>query len=127
MAYPDSTHRPDFPYHIDTQGRTATTTHLDVIRDRIEQVLFTEPGERVMMPTFGCGLGRLLFAGISDAVVENTRSLVATSLQTWMQDDIELTEVDVRFENGALYIDVSYVVLPSGETQQAIFEREVAT
>ncbi|KXF83029.1 GPW/gp25 family protein [Enterovibrio coralii] len=120
MAYPD------FPYRIDTQGRTATTTHLDVIRDRIEQVLFTEPGERVMMPTFGCGLHRLLFAGISDAVVENTRSLVSTSLQTWMQDDIDLSDVGVRFENGALYIDVAYVVLPTGESQLATFEREVS-
>lgn len=125
MAYPDFHHRPDFPYRIDTQGRTATTTRLDGIRDRIEQVLFTEPGERVMMPTFGCGLNRLLFAAVSDAVVENTRSLVATSLQTWMQDDIDLSEVDVRFDNGVLFIDVAYTVLPTGERQQATFEREV--
>lgn len=120
MAYPD------FPYRIDTRGKTATTTRFDLVRDRIEQLLFTEPGERVMMPTFGCGLNRLLFTGVSDLVIENTRSLIATSLQTWMQDDIELTAVDVRFENGALFIDVAYLVLPTGEEQQATFEREVS-
>lgn len=120
MAYPD------FPYRIDTQGRTATTTRLDAIRDRIEQVLFTEPGERVMMPTFGCGLNRLLFAGVSEAVIESTRSMVATSLQTWMQDDVDISEVDVYFDNGALFINVAYIVLPTGESQQATFEREVS-
>ncbi|MFD2180463.1 GPW/gp25 family protein [Veronia pacifica] len=120
MAYPD------FPYHIDTQGRTAVTSRADVMRDRIEQLLFTEPGERVMMPTFGCGLQRLLFAGMSDALVENTRTLVATSLQTWMQDEIELSELDVRFDNGALLITLSYRLLSTGEPQQAMFEREVA-
>ncbi|MDD1793366.1 GPW/gp25 family protein [Enterovibrio makurazakiensis] len=117
---------PDFPYRIDTQGRSATTHRIDVIRDRIEQVLFTEPGERVMMPTFGCGLNRLLFLGISDAVIEDTRTLIATSLQNWMQDDIELNDVTVQFDQGALFIDVSYSLLPSGDLQQASFVREGA-
>ncbi len=120
MAYPD------FPYRIDTQGRTATTDRFDVIRDRIEQVLFTEPGERVMLPTFGCGLHRLLFAGVSESLVENTRTLIATSLQTWMPQDIELTEVEVHFDNGALFIDVAYLVLPDGDPGQASFVREGA-
>ncbi|WP_407333978.1 GPW/gp25 family protein [Enterovibrio sp. 27052020O] len=117
---------PDFPYRIDTQGRTATTHRFDLIRDRIEQVLFTEPGERVMMPTFGCGLNRLLFAGVSDALIEDTRTLIATSLQSWMQNDIEVTDVSVLFDQGAMFIDVSYVVLPSGDPQQAQFVRESA-
>ena len=43
----------DFPYHFDGRGRTATTDRDDHIRDLIEQVLFTAPGERVMRPDFG--------------------------------------------------------------------------
>ncbi|MBE1273628.1 GPW/gp25 family protein [Enterovibrio baiacu] len=117
---------PDFPYRIDTQGRTATTLHPDLIRDRIEQVLFTQPGERVMMPTFGCGLDRLLFAPAGDVVAEETRTLVATALQTWMPDDIELTEVTVNFIGSALQIDVGYNLLPSGDPQSASFTREAA-
>ena len=42
----------DFPYRFDGRGRTAATGRDDHIRDLIEQVLFTAPGERVMRPDF---------------------------------------------------------------------------
>ena len=51
----------DFPYHFSGLGRTATTDRDDHIRDLIEQVLFTAPGERVMRPDFGAGLLALVF------------------------------------------------------------------
>ena len=46
----------DYPYHFDGRGRSAATDQLDHIRDLIEQVLFTSPGERVMRPDLGAGL-----------------------------------------------------------------------
>ena len=46
----------DFPCALDGRGRTAATDHDDHVRDLIEQVLFTAPGERVMRPDFGSGL-----------------------------------------------------------------------
>ena len=51
----------DFPYHVDGTGRSATTGAADHVRDLIEQVLFTAPGERVMRPDFGSGLLALVF------------------------------------------------------------------
>src|SRR3954452_18477792 len=63
------------PYSIDGRGRTAgadTQTHL---RDLIESVLFTSPGERVMRPTFGCGLQRLVFAPNSDQLAATLQGL----------------------------------------------------
>src|SRR5690606_4521682 len=52
----------DFPYHFDELGRTATTTHPEHVRDMIEQLLFTSPGERVHRPDFGSGLLQAVFA-----------------------------------------------------------------
>ena len=52
----DMTAQVDFPYHVDGRGRTAGTGDDDHLRDLIEQVLFTAPGERVMRPDFGSGL-----------------------------------------------------------------------
>ena len=43
----------DYPFSFDNRGRTSDTTTDDHIRDLIEQVLFTSPGERVNRPTFG--------------------------------------------------------------------------
>ena len=40
----------DYPFHFDTRGRTAETAEDEHIRDLIEQVLFTAPGERVNRP-----------------------------------------------------------------------------
>ena len=56
----------DFPFHFDSRGRTASTSDEDHIRDMIEQVLFTGPGERVNRPDFGTGLMQLVFAPNSD-------------------------------------------------------------
>ncbi|HYJ93736.1 MAG TPA: GPW/gp25 family protein, partial [Vicinamibacterales bacterium] len=58
----------DYPYRFDRSGWTATTGDEDHIRDLIEQVLFTAPGERVNRPTFGSGVLRLVFAPNSDTL-----------------------------------------------------------
>ena len=52
----------DSPFHFDNRGRTATTDDNDHIRDMIEQLIFTNPGERVNHPDFGSGLLQLIFA-----------------------------------------------------------------
>ena len=51
-----------FPLAFDGTGRTALADRDAHIRQMIEQLLFTEPGERVMRPTFGCALLQLVFA-----------------------------------------------------------------
>jgi phage baseplate assembly protein W len=52
----------DYPFHLNAQNRTAEANEDEYIRDLIEQVLFTIPGERVNRPEFGCGLMQLVFA-----------------------------------------------------------------
>ena len=53
----------DYPFTIDNRGGVGVTDEDDHIRDMIEQVLFTNPGERVNRPDFGCGLRRMVFTG----------------------------------------------------------------
>ena len=52
----------DYPYHFDDRERTAEADDPDHIRDLIEQVLFTQPGERVNRPDFGSGVLQLCSA-----------------------------------------------------------------
>ena len=56
----------DFPFHFDGRGRTAETAGDVHIRDLVEQVLFTAPGERINRPTFGCGLAQMVFTPNSE-------------------------------------------------------------
>ena len=113
----------DFPYRFDSRGRTADTSDEDHIRDLIEQVLFTAPGERVNRPDFGSGLQRLVFAPNSDELAAATQFLVQGSLQQWLGDLIEVNEVDVQNEDSTLRITVQYLIRRTQQQQTAQFTR----
>jgi phage baseplate assembly protein W len=113
----------DFPFHFDGSGRTASADDDKHIRDLIEQVLFTSPGERVNRPTFGCGLQRLVFAPNSDELAAATQFLVQGALQQWLGDLIQVDEVQVESEDSQLRVVVQYVVLRSQQQQTAQFAR----
>ncbi len=113
----------DFPFTFGTSGRTSETTDDDHIRDLIQQVLFTTPGERVNRPDFGSGLSRLVFAPNSDELAAATQFLVQASLQQWLGDLIEVTEVQVESSDASLLVEVHYTVRRTQQQQVAQFSR----
>jgi len=115
----------DYPFHFDGRGRTAATTDDDHIRDLIEQVLFTQPGERVNRPTFGSGLLQLVFAPNSDALAAATQMSVQGSLQEWLGDVIQVDAVEVQNIDSQLIVTVRYLVRRTQQTQTAQFTRAV--
>jgi len=110
----------DFPYGFDGAGRTATTDGDEHIRDLIEQVLFTAPGERVNRPEFGSGLLGLVFEPNSDALAGATRMGVEGALQRWLGELIQVEAVQVRNLDAMLEVAVQYVVR---RTQERRIER----
>jgi phage baseplate assembly protein W len=115
----------NFPYGVDARGRTATTSDDDHVRDLIEQVLFTAPGERVNRPTFGSGLLQLVFAPNSDALAAATQMTVQAALQEWLGDRIEVQDVTVEAADSTLAATVVYVNRHTQQSQSATFTREV--
>ncbi len=115
----------DFPYHFDGRRRTAQASPDDHLRDLIEQVLFTTPGERVMRPDFGSGLLELVFEPGGGALVATTQHLVQSALAQWLGDRIAAQAVEVEHVDGRLTVDVTYVVLRTQQTTTATFTREV--
>jgi hypothetical protein len=111
----------DYPYRFDGRGRTATTDTTDHIRDLIEQVLFTAPGERVMRPDFGAGLLTLVFEPNSTTLAATTTFLVQSALQQHLSHLIAVSEVLVENVDASLQVTVRYVVLAEGTAQQATF------
>ena len=116
----------DFPYHVDGRGRTATTDADDHLRDLIEQVIFTAPGERVMRPDFGSGLLGLVFEPGGPELVATTQHLVQGALQQELGSLIAVDAVDVSQVEGTLTVGISYVVLRMQERASATFTRSVA-
>ncbi|NMG08786.1 GPW/gp25 family protein [Brasilonema sp. UFV-L1] len=114
----------DYPFHFDSRGRTASTTQDEHIRDLIEQVLFTSPGERLNRPTFGSGILQLLFAPNSDALAAATQATVQGALQQWLGDLILVEAVEVQSQDSTLKVLVQYVVRRSQQRQVGQFVRQ---
>lgn len=115
----------DFPYRIDSRGRTASTVYEDHIRDMVEEVLFTAPGERVNRPTFGCGLLQLVFAPNSVELASATQYIVQGSLQQWLGDLIQVNAVTVETQDSTLSVRVVYTLRRTQQQQIAQFTRQV--
>lgn len=113
----------DYPLHFDNLGRTAETSDDEHIRDLIEQILFTSPGERVNRPDFGSGVMQLIFAPNSDALAAATQMTVQGSLQQWLGDLILVEAVDVQNEDSTLQVTVQYIIRRNQQRRTAQFTR----
>lgn len=111
----------DHPLRLDGRGRVATTEADDHVRDMVYQVLFTNPGERVNLPDFGCGLLQLVFEPNSEALATATQFLVHGSLQRWLADVIQVERVEITNEESQLIVDVAYTRLDDGQRRQDQF------
>ena len=111
----------DYPFHLDARGRTAETGEEEHVRDLIEQVLFTAPGERVNRPDFGSGLMQLVFAPGGDEVATATQFLVQGALQQWLGDLIRVEDVQVEGEDATLRVTVRYTLLRNQQSRTATF------
>ena len=113
----------DYPFQFDGRGRTAETTDDDHIRDLIEQVLFTAPGERVNRPAFGSGLMQAVFAPNSSEMAAATQFLVQGALQQNLSNLIEVNKVEVSADDNILNVTIEYVVRNTQQQQVAQFTR----
>jgi phage baseplate assembly protein W len=116
----------DFPFHFDGRGRTASTNDNDHIRDMIEQLLFTYPGERVNRPDFGSGLLGMVFEPNSPELASALQFSMQAAIQRWLGDLIELQTLEVTSEEATLRVVVQYVVRRTGEPRTEIIERSGA-
>ncbi|MFI2372829.1 GPW/gp25 family protein [Streptomyces sp. NPDC018833] len=111
----------DFPYRVDARGRTAKTNHAGHVRNMIEQVLFTTPGERVNRPDFGCGLLDLVFAGNSPELAATVEMTAQAALQRWLGDLITVQSLTVTAQESSLSVRVNYALTATGESHSTLF------
>lgn len=116
----------DFPYHFDARGATAATGTADHIRDLIEQLLFTAPGERINRPDFGCGLLQLVFAPNSPELAAVVQHTTQAALAQWLGDLVEVHSLEVEAREALLRVELDYVVRASGERRREVLQREIA-
>ena len=115
-----------FPFRIDAaSGQAAQASYQDHVDQMIRQILLTDPGERVCLPTFGAGLRRLLFAPLSAQLQASTQIIVTQSLNAWLSDQITVQKVTVDtpvsspgLPDGTILITIGYVLIETQSVRQ---------
>jgi uncharacterized protein len=83
-----------FPPRLGADGRLAFSEGEQNVRESIEIVLRTEPGERQQLPSFGGGVERLLFEPNAPLTHRETEQRIANALNSW-EPRITVDSVDV--------------------------------
>ncbi|HVK66957.1 MAG TPA: GPW/gp25 family protein [Polyangium sp.] len=114
-----------FPFRVDGRGRTADADGDTHIKQLIEQLLFTAPGERVNRPAFGTAIRQMVFSPLSDESAAALQFMLQGALQQWLGDTIQITGVVVRSVDASLQVTVQYIVRRNQQPRVARFTREV--
>lgn len=118
------TYNVSYPLYISGEGRIADVEIDPHVRQLIEQVLFTGPGERVNRPTFGSELQQLLFNPNSPELAAATQFLVQGALEQWLGEVIQVEAVEVESLTSQLTVTVQYLVRRNQARQVTEFIRE---
>jgi phage baseplate assembly protein W len=98
-----------YPIFKTSRGYFPTQRGVDVIKSDLLQLFLTSPGERIMMPEFGCNLRQFLFEPNDEVLVESVREVVIEALERW-EPRIAVLEINISndTENQLLKIDILF-------------------
>ena len=101
---------------------SVTVEGAEKVQQAIRLVLETEPGERIMRPTFGCGLRRYLMQPNTVATRTLMQNDIQRALSTW-EPRIQLQAVTVSAgEDPALVlIQIAYVHVRDGRPGSLVY------
>jgi uncharacterized protein len=108
-----------FPFRIHAAG-AATADRSQHVRQQIEQVLFTDPGERVFRVEFGAGARALVFEPNDSALATVTRKRLVSSLAEALRGEVDPRSLDVEVAGSGeqVHLVVSYTLATLGHTER---------
>ena len=112
-----------FPFELDNRGYINSPDHETHIRQLMELVLFTSPGERVNRPDFGCGLLELLFADAADPESVVSAYEIEGQLSRWLGEYVDIESLDLVPIDSMLQIRITYRLKQDDQLRVAVFER----
>ena len=123
---PEAIHSIRYPFAIDRglgtlQEENDYTSHVEQL---MRQGLFTDPGERVNRPDFGCGLRNMVFAPNSEVTASLLQITVLQALERWLSTVISVSDVQVKAIDERLEVNIIYVV--TARQERRLLNLEVA-
>lgn len=102
-----------FPFVNTNKGYFSKMADTEVIKSNLRQLIMTEPGERVMLPDFGCPLKSLLFMPLDDEVITEMRDRIYFSISTYLPTvrvlNLNVVPLDEFASNGMPTIKITLV------------------
>lgn len=109
-------------------GRLDLRTGASAIKQGIQLLLSTLPGERVMRPQYGCDLGELVFREIDGTTMGVAMYYVRRAIETW-EPRVQITRLDAIADPdrpGTLAISLEYEILQSRAIDALEFSVDLA-
>lgn len=108
-----------FPFHFDPAGGgVALSEYEENIRQNISIILGTQPGERQMLPNFGCRIHELLFAPNNGYSGQIAAEYVKEALRRW-ERRIEVEQVTaVPDPSGSIRVQVEFRIISTGAVER---------
>lgn len=93
------------------------------IRESLRILFSTAPGERMMQPSYGCGLKTLVFEHFSESTVTELKDLVERAV-LFFEHRITLNEVDIDADElfqGVIKILLTYTVRTTNTRSNMVY------
>jgi phage baseplate assembly protein W len=123
-----STGRIDYAYPLRIDGASGQAAHAPFaahVEQMIEQILLTTAGERVDLPSFGCGLRQLVFEPFAGPLAATLNLQITQALSQWLSGVIQVSQIDVTtsdqnaaLEPGTVQVTVTYLLIETQSNQQ---------
>lgn len=108
-----------FPFQVDSSaGGVALSEYEQNIKECITIVLGTRPGERQMLPDFGCRIHEMMFSPNTTSTASIVAQHVKSALGKW-ERRIEVTKVKAwPDDSGTIRVLVNYRIKSTKELQE---------
>jgi phage baseplate assembly protein W len=103
-----------FPPSFDWRSKEAVlVSQVDDIEQSLHILLSTVPGERVMQPSYGCGIKRMVFETVNDSSITEIKDIISKAI-LFFEVRITLHEIDIDLSDfdqlGVLRLKLDYTV-----------------
>ena len=112
-----------FPLRVGADG-PASSLRSAHVREQIEQVLFTNPGERVFRPEFGAGLRGLVFEPTGSALREVASKRLRASLAEALEGEVDPRSLEIEVDSAGedrVTLTIAYALATIGSREQHAF------
>jgi phage baseplate assembly protein W len=111
------------PEFDDASGAVKMVAEEQDIYESLRILLFTAPGERVMIPLFGCGIRKMIFEGIDTSTATFIKDRIATAILHY-EARIEVNNINVDTSDsidGAVYISIEYTIKSTNSRHNMVY------